>query len=188
MKALIMSAFLLLVLIPLAAIAQTDKYGKTDTLYADIERLNASTFTVTISMANDEFIEGLSIPLKLSAGAVKIVGDSAIWKGGRVEHFAFRAFRADTAIQCVTAGLIANMGPTSKTLAPGSGRLFTIYISSLGKKPIEKLIVDTATTQPSNSLMCMADNIQYTDPPDTLPPDRRKELEIIPVFVVREPK
>ncbi len=183
-----MSAFLILVLLPVAAMSQTDKYGKIDTIYADVERLNVNTFTVTISIVNDEFIEGLSVPLKLSAGAIKIVGDSAVWREGRVEHFAFRAFRADTAIQCVTAGLVANMGPTNKTLAPGSGRLFTIYISSVGKKPIEKLIVDTATTQPNNSLMCIADNIQYSDPPDTIPPDRRKELEIIPVFVVREPK
>ena len=188
MRVLIKSAFLLLCLIPVAALAQTDKYGKTDTIYADIERLNENTFTVTISLVNDEFVEGLSVPLKLSAGAVKIVGDSAIWRGGRTEHFAFKAFRADTAIQCVTAGLIANMGPTNHTLAPGSGRLFTIYISSVGKKPIEKLTIDTATTQPSNSLMVIADNIQYTDPPDTLPINSRKEAEIVPAFVVREPK
>ncbi len=187
MRVLIKGALLLLILIP-AAFGQTDRYGKTDTLYADIERLNENTFTVTISIVNDEYIEGLSVPLKLSAGAVKIIGDSAIWRGGRVEHFAFRAFRADTAIQCVTAGLVANMGPTNHTLSPGHGRLFTIYISSVGKKPIEKLTIDTATTQPNNSLMCIADNIQYTDPPDTLPIDRRKEAEIVPVFVVREPK
>ena len=188
MKVLIMSALLLLSLVPVAALAQTDKYGKPDTLYADIERLNENTFTVTISIANDEYVEGLSVPLKISAGTVKIVGDSAIWRGGRVEHFAFKAFRADTAIQCVTAGLVANMGPTNKTLAPGTGRLFTIYISSVGKKPIAKLTIDTATTQPNNSLMAIADNIQYTDPPDTLPINRRKEAEIVPVFVVREPK
>ncbi len=177
-----------MLLVPVAALAQTDRYGKADTIYADVEKLNETTWKVSLSMVNDEYIAGISIPLKLSAGSVKIVGDSAIFRGGRVEHFAFKAFRADTAIQCVTMGMLANMGPTSHTLTPGSGRLFTIYISSFDKKPVEKLKVDTATTQPNNSLMAIADYIQRGVPPDTLPLNRRKEAEIIPVFVVREPK
>ncbi|MGH8015556.1 MAG: hypothetical protein ACREBV_05150 [Candidatus Zixiibacteriota bacterium] len=177
-----------LLILPLAALAQTDRYGKADTIYADVEKVNETTWKISISMVNDEFIAGISIPMKLSAGMVKIVGDSAIYRGGRVEHFAFKAFRADTAIQCVTMGMLANMGPTNHTLAPGSGRLFTVFISSFDKKPIEKLKVDTATTQPSNSLMAIADYIQWTDPPDTLPLNERKNAEIIPVFVVREPK
>jgi len=174
--------------VPVAALAQTDKYGKADTIYADVEKLNETTWKISISMVNDEYVAGISIPLKLSAGTVRIVGDSAIFRGGRVEHFAFKAFRADTAIQCVTTGLLANMGPTNHTLSPGSGRLYTIYISSFDKKPFEKLKVDTATTQPNNSLMAIADYIQRNNPPDTLPLNRRKEAEIIPVFVVREPK
>lgn len=188
MKVLIKSVLALLTLAPLTTLAQTDKYGKTDTIYADVEKLNETNWKVSISMVNDEFVAGISIPLKLSAGMVKIVGDSAIFRGGRVEHFAFKAFRADTAIQCVTTGLLANMGPTNHTLTPGSGRLFTIYVSSFDKKPIEKLKVDTATTQPNNSLMAIADYIQRNDPPDTLPFTKRKDAEIIPVFVVREPK
>ncbi len=188
MRDLLKLVLLVMFLVPVAALAQTDKYGKADTIYADVEKLNVTTWKVTISMVNDEYIAGISLPLKLSAGAVKIVGDSAIFRGGRVEHFAFKAFRADTAIQCVTTGLLANMGPTGKTLTPGSGRLFTIYVSSIDKKPVEKLKVDTATTQPSNSMMIIADYIQRSVPPDTLPIDRRKEAEIVPVFVVREPK
>ena len=178
----------MLLLIPVAALAQIDKYGKADTVYADIEKLNPNTWTVTISIVNDEYIAGISIPLKLSAGKVKIVGDSAVYRGGRVEHFAFKAFRADTAIQCITMGMLANMGPTNNTLAPGKGRLCTIYISSFDKKPIEKLSVDTATTQPNNSLMAIADRIQRSEPPDTLPIDKYKDAEIVPAFFVREPK
>ena len=188
MKYLIKWTLLFLLLVPVAAMAQTDKYGKTDTVYADVEKVNETCWKISISMVNDEFIAGMSIPLKLSAGMVKIVGDSAVYRGGRVEHFAFKAFRADTAIQCVTMGMLANMGPTNNTLAPGSGRLFTVFISSFDKKPIEKMKVDTATTQPNNSLMAIADYVQRTVPPDTLPIDRRKEAEIIPAFVVREPK
>ena len=168
--------------------AQTDNYGKTDTLYADVEKTGESSWTITISLTNDEYIGAMSVPLKMSAGAVKIVGDSAIYTGGRVEHFTLKLFRPDTAIQCVTMGMIANMGPTNKTLAPGSGRLLTIYVSSLDGSPIKKLIVDTATTTPNNSMMMVADRIQQTDPPDTLPFSENKKLEIIPAFVVREAK
>ena len=168
--------------------AQIDKYGKTDTLYADVEKISEDSWTITISLTNDEYIGGLSLPLKMSAGAVKIVGDSAVYTGGRVEHFTLKLFRPDTAIQCVTMGMVANMGPTNKTLAPGSGRLLTVYVSSLDGSPVKKLIVDTATTTPNNSMMMVADRIQQTEPPDTLPFGESKKAEIIPVFVVREAK
>ncbi len=185
-RVLMIAAFCLL----FAAVsnAQTDKYGKTDTLYADVEKIGEDSWTITISLTNDEYIGGLSVPLKMSAGAVKIVGDSAVYTGGRVEHFTLKLFRPDTAIQCVTMGMVANMGPTNKTLAPGRGRILTVYVSSFDGKLIEKLVVDTATTTPNNSLMIVADRIQWTDPPDTLPFDQTKKSEIIPAFVVREPK
>ncbi|MCH7689627.1 MAG: hypothetical protein IIA17_01105 [candidate division Zixibacteria bacterium] len=168
--------------------AQTDNYGKTDTLYADVEKIGESSWTITISLTNDEYIGGMSVPLRMSAGTVKIVGDSAIYTGGRVDHFTMKLFRPDTAIQCITLGMVANLGPTNKTLTPGSGRLVTIYVSSLDGSPIEKLIVDTATTSPNNSLMLVAERIQLTDPPDTIPLGESKKQEIIPVFVVRTPK
>ena len=171
-----------------ASNAQKDNYGKTDTLYADIEKIGEDSWTIIISLTNDEYIGGLSLPLKMSAGAVKIVGDSAVYTGGRVEHFTLKLFRPDTAIQCVTMGMVANLGPTNKTLAPGSGRLVTIYVSSLDGSPIKKLIVDTATTTPNNSMMMVAERIQQTDPPDTLPIGESKKQEIIPVFVVRKAK
>lgn len=168
--------------------AQTDNYGKTDTLYADVEKIGESSWTITISLTNDEYIGGMSVPLRMSAGTVKIVGDSAIYTGGRVDHFTMKLFRPDTAIQCITLGMVANLGPTNKTLTPGSGRLVTIYVSSLDGSPIKKLIVDTATTSPNNSLMLVAERIQLTDPPDTIPFGESKKQEIIPVFVVRTPK
>ena len=168
--------------------AQTDHYGKTDTLYADVEKTGEDSWTITISLTNDEYIGGLSVPLKMNSGAVKIVGDSAVYTGGRVDHFTMKIFRPDTAIQCITLGMVANLGPTNKTLAPGSGRLVTIYVSSLDGSPMKKFVVDTATTSPNNSLMLVADRIQQTDPPDTIPFGESKKLEIIPVFVIRTPK
>ena len=121
----------------------------------------------------------------MTAGMNRIVADSAIYTGGRAETFDYKGMRADTAIQCVTLGMVANLGPTHKVLDVGNGRLVTIFVSSLDKKAIEKLDVDTTTTTPNNSLMIIADRVQGGNVPDTLPLTERKILEIRPAFVVK---
>jgi len=177
---------LLLVAAVVPAAAQTDPFGITDTLYADVERIDDGHWTVTISYTNDEAVVGLSVPIKLNAGKNRIVADSAVYEGGRVENFTYPGFRSDTAIQCVTLGMIANLGPTNKRLVPGNGRLVTVYVSSLEDKPITKLTVDTTTTYPNNSLMVIADSLQG-EPPDTIRVENSKR-EIIPAWVVRYPR
>ena len=183
-KALVI--LLALAALPVVATAQVDKVGKVDTLYAEVGKIDANHWTITISFFNDESVVGLSVPLKMTAGLNKIVADSAVYTGGRVEHFSYHAFRADTAIQCVLLGMIANTAGPRKRLTPGSGRLATIYVSSLEKKPIEKLDVDTTTVNPNNSLLVIADSLQGT-PPDTVRVDRINS-QIIPAFVVRKEK
>ena len=118
----------------------------------------------------------------MTAGLNRIVADSAIYTGGRVEHVAYKGFRPDTAIQCVTLGLLANLGPTQNTLTPGQGRLVTVFVSSLEDKPIEKLAVDTTTTHPNNSLMVIA--AQVTPKGDTIQIQEHIQREIRPHFVV----
>lgn len=177
---------LLLLMAPVLGHTQTDYFGKIDTVFADIEKIDDLNWSVTISYSNDQPVEGLSIPLRIAAGENRVVGDSASYTGGRVEHFAYKGFRADTAIQCVTMGMVANLGPTRHKLDPGSGRLVTFFVSSLDNKPIEKLHVDTTTTHPDNSLMTVADRYQPTeDGVDTIIGERLSELQIIPAFVVR---
>ncbi len=177
---------LLLLMAPVLGHTQTDYFGKIDTVFADVEKIDDQNWSVTISYSNDQPVEGLSIPLRLAAGENRVVGDSAIYTGGRVEHFAYKGFRSDTAIQCVTMGMVANLGPTRHKLDAGSGRLVTFFVSSLDNKPIEKLHVDTTTTHPDNSLMTVADRYQPTeDGIDTIIGERLKELQIIPAFVVR---
>jgi hypothetical protein len=173
----------ILVVTPATGSAQVDNVGKVDTIFADIAKVDADHWTITISYVNDEAVLGLSVPLRMTSGLNRIVADSAVFTGGRVDHFAIKAFRADTAIQCVLLGMV---GPsaTKKVLQPGKGRLATIYISSLDKKPIEKLDVDTTTVHPANTLMSMADTLQGT-PPDTVRISH-KEAQIVPVFVVRK--
>ncbi|MBD3332766.1 hypothetical protein GF356_07940 [candidate division GN15 bacterium] len=182
---LIISLFVLLIS-PVLGHAQTDYFGKIDTVFADIEKIDNQNWSVTISYSNDQPVVGLSIPLRLAAGENRIVGDSAIYTGGRVEHFDYKGFRADTAIQCVTMGMIANMGPEHKSLDAGFGRLVTFFVSSLDDKPIAELLIDTTTTHPSNSLMTVADRYQPTDDGiDTIVGERLSELSIKPAFVIR---
>lgn len=181
------SLLMLAILLSPTVNAQVDIFGNPDTVYADISKINDNSWTVTISVTNDELVEGLSIPLKITAGLNKIVADSAIYAGGRVEKFALKAFRPDTAIQCATLGMVANLGPTKNSLVPGSGRIVTLFISSLENKPIEKLMVDTTTTHPNNSIMIVASTSNWGEHRlDTIDVEKRKELEIIPVFVVRQ--
>ncbi len=187
-RTLTVGLLIALLVLPALNLAQVDKFGKLDTLYADISKIDDNNWKVEISLTNDEYVEALSVPLRLSAGTNRIVGDSAVYTGGRVEEFDFKGFRADTSVQCVTLGMMANLGPNVNMLAPGSGRLVTIFVSSLDNKPIEKLLVDTTTTRPSNSLMIMALRIQPGDPPDTIPRERYVDLQVLPAFAVREPK
>ncbi len=183
----LLTLLIILAVAPLTVLAQTDKFGKVDTVYADIAKINDKSWTVTISYTNDEGVVALSVPLKLTAGLNRIVADSVVYTGGRVENWDFKRMRTDTAIQCVTIGMLSDMGPRKKWLTPGSGRLVTLFVSSLEDKPIEKLAVDTTTTSPSNSLECVADMIQGT-PPDTTRITDRTKREIRPAFVVRYPK
>ncbi len=174
-----------LLLLPALASAQTDGFGKTDTLYADLAKIDAQNWSITISYTNDQPVVGFAVPLKMTAGPNRIVADSAIYTGGRIENFAFKNYRPDTSIQCVTLGMVANLGPTHNFLAPGAGRLVTVFVSSLENKTIDKLIVDTTTTSPNNSLMVIADLIQGTD---TIDFNDRERLKIYPAFVVRQSK
>ncbi len=178
-------ALALFLLIPAMASAQKDNFGTLDTVYADVQKIDDFNWTVTVSYSNDQKVVGLSIPLKMSATDNYIVADSAVYTGGRAEHFTFKGFRPDTSVQCVTMGLIANLGPTNKTMEPGRGRVVTVFVSSLDDKPIEALVVDTTTTHPHNTLMMVADRFQGGEYPDSIPMENRRILEIRPAFVIR---
>ncbi len=174
-----------LALLPIAAQAQDDPFGVPDTVWADVARIDDFTMSITISLFNDEFVVGLAVPLKFDAGVNKIVADSAVYTGGRVAEaeWAYPGFRPDTAIQCVTLGMIANIGPTDHRLYPGKGRVATIFVSSLEGKKIENFTVDTTTTAPSNQLMAVSHRYQG-EPPDTVAVDITGRT-IFPQWVVR---
>lgn len=171
---------------PDTAAVKPDRVGKPDTVYAEIGTINPDNWTITVSVANDEPVVGISVPLRMTAGLNRIVADSALFTGGRMASFAQRFFRADTAIQCVLVGGIANLGGPRVQMTAGSGRIVTIFVSSLEKKPIEKLTVDTTTVNPSNSLQIVSDSMMGAAPDS--PRIEQKDRLIVPVFVVRKAK
>ena len=156
----------------MSVFAQKDSMGKIDTLYAEPYQIDAKNWGINLSLTNDEDIVGISVPLRFTSGKIRLVADSTIFKGGRAEHFRVKFARADTAIQCATIGLIADIGVSVPPMQPGSGRIATIFVSSLDGDKIPDLKVDTTTTNPGNTL-------QMVSPPVN---------EVIPVFVVKKGK
>ena len=178
------SAFLAcLLLAPALLVAQDDPFGVPDTAFAEIAKIDDFNWSVTILYFNDQNVAGIVVPFKMSAGETKVVADSAAYAGGRVEKWAYRGFRPDTADQSVTLGMVANLGPTDHKLTPGHGRLVTVFVSSPEGKKIDELTIDTTTTYPSNFLMTIVDALQG-EPPDTIRLEFN-DRQVIPAWVVR---
>ncbi len=176
----------MLLVLPAIGLAQTDSLGVLDTVYAEVSQIDAQNWKVTFSLTNDEDVVGLSIPFKINAGLTRIVADSVQYTD-RIGDFVYKTLRADTAIQCVTVGLIANLGMGQRhKCEPGSGEVASVFISPLEDTPLENLSVDTTTTNPNNVLMVVADLIQG-NPPDTvrIPP---ANMSIYPAFVLQNEK
>jgi len=172
-KNTLLMAMAILLLFAANLLAQNDKFGKVDTLYIEPYDIDGKNWGVNVFLVNDEDLIALQIPLTFSAGKKnRIVADSTIFKGGIVEDFRFKLARVDTATQCVTIGLINDLGGPIPPVPPGRGRLATIFISSLDDIPIKSLSVDTTTTPPSNDL-------QLVHPPTE---------GVVPAFVVKAPE
>ncbi len=182
LKVNVLMLFACLLLLPVLTAAQENP----DTVLAEVAKIDNSTWSVTVSCTNSEDIVGLTVPFKMSAGMNKIVADSAVYTGGRVMHFNYRGFRADTAIQCVTLGMVANLGPSDNKLTPGTGRLVTVFVSSLEDKPIENLTVDTTTTEPTNSLLLFAHKSYADGMVDATTTEKAAKRSLVPAWVVRK--
>ena len=177
-----------LALLPLAAGAQPkpDPYGAPDTLWAELARIDDQNWSITLTYFNDEDIVGLQIPLKLASGDQRLVADSAVFAGGRLVEAKWTElrFRPDTAIQCVTLGLMANIGPSDYSLPAGKGRIATVFVSSLEDEKVENLTIDTTTAQPGLYLMAMTDLVLGKGADTTRL--SIQERQIIPQWVVRK--
>lgn len=151
--------------------AQIDDFGAVDTMYLEPYQIDAKNWAVNITLFNDDSIIAISLPVIFSAGKTKIVADSTIFKGGRADHFRTKIARVDTAAQCLTIGMLWDLGGGSvPPMDPGTGRIATIFISALdGSDITEPLKIDTTTTNPSNSLQMVMPSVK----------------EIVPALVVR---
>ena len=150
--------------------AQIDDNGAIDTMYLEPYQIDAKNWAVNVSLFNDEEIIAISLPVIFSAGKTKIVADSTIFKGGRADHFRVKTARVDTATQCLTIGMIWDLGVSVPPMDPGTGRIATIFISALdGGDITEPLKIDTTTTHPSNSLQMVMPSVK----------------EVVPALVVR---
>jgi hypothetical protein len=167
-KTILLSICAVLLLVG-SAFAQKDDDGAVDTIYAESYRIDDKTWAINVSVFNDEEILAISLPMKFSAGTTKIYADSTVFTGGRVEHFRVKNARSDSATQCVTIGLINDIGVSVPPMAPGKGRIATIFISSIDGSKVEALDVDTTTTPPGNSMQMV----------------KPKVIEIIPAFVYK---
>lgn len=151
-----------------------DPIGDLDTLFTEITRTGPRDWTVNVSYFSDIDLFALSIPLKYRAGLTQVVIDSTVFTGGSADHFRIKMARPDTAIQCLTIGLIAALNPNAETLPAGKGRLATVFLHALGDKEAPALIVDTTTTYPENTLMF----VKNSKPPEN------KQTKIYPAYVV----
>jgi hypothetical protein len=176
-------------LLSAGASAQVDHFGQIDTVYTELSKISDGLWSITVNVTNDENVRGLAVPLKLSAGTDRLIADSVVYKGGRVEHFDYAKFRYDTSLQCVTLGMVADLTGSDKMLKPGEGRVATIFVSAVEDQPIEELVVDTTTTHPSNTLMLVADSKEIERVlGEEMPTQADKRVEITPAFVVRMSK
>lgn len=166
---LIVAAFLFVGAVNLSA--QDDKFGAVDTVFIEPYKIDALNWGINVSLFNDEEIIALSLPLTFSDGKNRIVADSTIFTGGLVEKFKVKEARSDTAMQCLTIGLINDIGVSVPPLPPGRGRIATVFVSSIDKKEISSLKVDTTTTPPSNTLLLVK---QPSDP-------------LVPALVIKAP-
>jgi len=162
-------SIVMLLLMSLPAMAQKDSFGKVDTILAESYKIDDTNWAVNITVFNDEEILALSLPLKLDAGKTKVFADSTVFKGGRADHFRVKNSRSDTVTQCVTIGLINDIGVSVPPMSPGRGRVATIFVSSIDGGEIDYLNVDTTTTPPGNIMQMVKPKVD----------------EIIPAFLFR---
>ena len=132
--------------------AQDDKFGAVDTLYLEYYQIDAKNWAVNISLFNDEEIMALSVPITFSSGKTKVVADSTSFIGGIVEAFRVKQARVDTSTQCLTLGLINDVGVSVPPIQPGKGRIATVFISALDGSELKTFDVDSTTTPPGNTL------------------------------------
>jgi len=156
--------------------AQTDKAGAVDTMYVEPYQIDAKNWGINVSLFNDEEIIAISMPLTFKAGTTKLVADSTVFTGGRADHFRVKTARPDTATQCLTIGLINDIGVQVPPMQPGSGRIATIFVSAIDDSEIKEILkVDSTTTPPGNSMQMVSPPVEEVVPVLVIKPLEKKK-------------
>jgi len=158
--------------------AQTDPYGKIDTLSLVVKQLSETSWLVSTQIWNDEEISAFDISVKYTAGIARLIVDSASFGDTRASYFAWKSHQVDTTGQAINLGGLASMGPDKPPLAPGSGEIGRLYISAVGDKKPGPFAVDTTIFKNKNKLMLVSKDANTIVPAVkiiTLKPDEIKK-------------
>jgi hypothetical protein len=131
-----------------------------------------SLITVPIWYKNSKPIRGIALPLKVNVGE-QIPHIDSVALGTRIPHEIAHPININNITGTVNSGFLWLMDPDS--LPPGSGTLFTLYLS-IDPEPIDRrVLIDTLRLSPSNSPMFIEPNTNGDLPffiglrPDSIP-------------------
>ncbi|MEZ5360159.1 MAG: hypothetical protein R3F48_15185 [Candidatus Zixiibacteriota bacterium] len=147
-----------------SAFAQSDNMGVVDTLTLTVEKYAPNKWVVKADFWNDEEIAAFDIPLKYTAGMTKLTVDSVSHAGTRVDYFAQKYQQVDTTGQMMHFGGLAYIGSDKPPLAPGSGEIGRVYISTAGGANADNIVVDTVFFAPNNKMLFVDRNAKAIIP------------------------
>jgi hypothetical protein len=147
-----------------AVSAQDDPVGKVDTVTLIVDNTAPGHWMITAQVWNDEDLAAIDIPIKYTAGVVRLGVDSISYAGTRMEFFAQKYNPIDTANQTMHFGGFAYMGPDKPPMAPGHGDIARVYISAMGDKAPGVFAVDTCFMAPNSTLMLVDKNAKIIIP------------------------
>ncbi len=147
-----------------AVSAQTDPIGKVDTVSLFLENTGEGKWMISAHVWNDEELAAIDIPVEYTAGIAKLGVDSVSYAGARIEYFTHKFNPTDSAGQTVRIGGLARMNPNKPLLAPGSGEIARVYISSRDKREPGIFAADSTTLPPNGTLMLVDKNAKSIIP------------------------
>lgn len=116
-----------------------------DTVIVESKRISAgvSSFSLRVSLSNDESLTALDIPLTWDSPALRC--DSVSFAGSRIAMYEFKEMQVDNDSRRLHAGMMVFL---EADLPPGSGLIFTAYFSIVGERGLAAA-VDTAMFPPA---------------------------------------
>ncbi len=161
-----MRHFLLFLLLTLAfgaptLFSQVDDFGALDSVLISQATVSPGTsFSLTVSMFNDESIAGLAVPLYYSKE--HLVLDSVSFSGSVVRNWGFRGATHDTTEATILIGAVA-IGDAP--VLPGRGKLAELYFRVRSNISADAItLIDSAFVPPAGSFELNTSNASIIRP------------------------